>query len=246
MPYQFDRKQIPYLAELQRLDTEIRKVTALIEKIPEKLTDLDRELTQRQQSLEAEEDNVKELKKRYRAYESDVQSNLSRIGKSNGRLASVKTNKEYQSTLKEIDDIEAINSKLEDEMLLILDGIDREEEALLKKKKELAEIAATITSEKTHLDQEADVARNQLGGLQAEFERTRPKIDAELLEIYQRVKSLQANGLGIAAVRHAVCQGCNLNIPPQMFNELQRGDRLKTCPNCERIIYWDDKDERSE
>jgi predicted nucleic acid-binding Zn-ribbon protein len=246
MPYKFDRKQIPYLAELQRLETEIRRTTASMERIPERLTELDRDLSQRQQTLEAEEDNVKELKKRYRAYESDVQSNLSRIGKSNGRLASIKTNKEYQSTLKEIDDMKAANSKLEDEMLLILDDMDREEETLRRKKRELAEMAETITAEKARLDQEADVARNQLAGLQGELERTRPKIDAELLEIYQRVKSLQANGLGIAAVRDAVCQGCNLNIPPQMYNELQRGDRLKTCPNCERIIYWDDKDARSE
>jgi len=246
MPYQFDRKQIPYLAELQRLDAEIRKITAWIETVPERLTELDRELTQRQQSLEAEEGSLKELKKRYRGYESDVQANLSRIGKSNERLASVKTNKEYQSILKEIDDVKAINAKLEDEMLVILDNMEREEDALRRKRKELAETAETITSEKTRLAQEADVARDQLAGLQTESERTTPKIDAELLAIYQRVKSLQANGLGIAAVRNAVCQGCHLNIPPQMYNELQRGDRLKTCPNCERIIYWEDKDGRSE
>jgi predicted nucleic acid-binding Zn-ribbon protein len=246
MPYQFDRNQIPYLAELQRLDTEIRKITAWIETVPERLTELERELTERQQSLEAEEGSLKELKKRYRAYESDVQANLSRIGKSNERLASVKTNKEYQSTLKEIDDVKAINAKLEDEMLVMLDNMDREEDALRRKKKELAETAETITSEKTRLAREADAARDELAGLQAESERMTPKIDAELLAIYQRVKSLQANGLGIAAVRNAVCQGCHLNIPPQMYNELQRGDRLKTCPNCERIIYWEDKDGRSE
>jgi len=31
-----------------------------------------------------------------------------------------------------------------------------------------------------------------------------------------------------------------------MYNELQRVDRLKNCPNCERIIYWDDDQSRSE
>ena len=246
MAYQFNHKQIAYLAELQRLDTEIRKLTASIEKAPEKLTQLDRELTLQQQSLEAQENNLKELRKRYRAYESDVQANMARVGKSKLKLAAVKTNKEYQSTLKEIDDLQAINSKLEDEMLLILDDMEREENALRRRKKELAEMAETISAEKARLAQETDTARNRLDGLQAEFERTAPKIDAELLEIYQRVKSRQANGLGIAVVRNAVCQGCNLNIPPQMYNELQRGDRLKMCPNCERIIYWEDKEGRSE
>jgi len=246
MSFQFDRKQIGYLAQLQQLDTEIRKIKAWIEKLPTKLSELETDLTQRQRSLESEEGNLKELKKRYRAHESDVQMNLSRIAKSNQRLGSVKTNKEYQSTLKEIDDLKAVNSKVEDEMLAILDEIDREENALRSKKDELARTAEMINAEKTRLARETEEARNTLAGLQADFDRTAPKIDAELLSIYQRVRSRQTNGLGIAAVRDAVCQGCHLNIPPQLYNELQRGDRLKTCPNSERIIYWEDKQARSE
>ncbi|MCD4805390.1 MAG: nucleotide-binding protein, partial [Desulfobacterales bacterium] len=31
--------------------------------------------------------------------------------------------------------------------------------------------------------------------------------------------------------------------PPQMYNDLQRCDSLKFCPNCQRIIYyWKDTD----
>jgi predicted nucleic acid-binding Zn-ribbon protein len=31
-----------------------------------------------------------------------------------------------------------------------------------------------------------------------------------------------------------------------MYNDLQRVDRLKNCPNCERIIYWDERQRRPE
>jgi predicted nucleic acid-binding Zn-ribbon protein len=30
-----------------------------------------------------------------------------------------------------------------------------------------------------------------------------------------------------------------MNIPPQLFNMLQRGQSIETCPNCHRIVYWD-------
>jgi len=30
-----------------------------------------------------------------------------------------------------------------------------------------------------------------------------------------------------------------------MYNDLQRNDRLTHCPNCDRIIYWEEED-RSE
>jgi predicted nucleic acid-binding Zn-ribbon protein len=37
-----------------------------------------------------------------------------------------------------------------------------------------------------------------------------------------------------------------MGIPPQAFNELIRGDKLLTCTNCSRIIYWGDDERFSE
>jgi NAD-dependent SIR2 family protein deacetylase len=30
----------------------------------------------------------------------------------------------------------------------------------------------------------------------------------------------------------SVCNGCHMNIPPQMYNEVQRSEALLSCPNC--------------
>jgi uncharacterized protein len=30
-----------------------------------------------------------------------------------------------------------------------------------------------------------------------------------------------------------------MNISPQLFNLLQREDRIYSCPNCNRIIYFE-------
>jgi predicted nucleic acid-binding Zn-ribbon protein len=42
------------------------------------------------------------------------------------------------------------------------------------------------------------------------------------------------------AVKNGTCQGCNMNIPPQLYNVLQRGVSIEICPSCSRIIYWED------
>ena len=44
-----------------------------------------------------------------------------KIAKSKEKLTSVKTNKEYQALLKEIDDLKNANSKIEDQMFEILE-----------------------------------------------------------------------------------------------------------------------------
>ena len=66
--------------------------------------------------------------------------------------------------------------------------------------------------------------------------------DAGLLNIFNQVKAKQDNLVAIVAVQDAVCQGCNMNIPPQVYNELLRYDSLRYCPSCFRIIYWQDQD----
>jgi hypothetical protein len=46
----------------------------------------------------------------------------------------------------------------------------------------------------------------------------------------------------VAPVVDAVCQGCHLNIPWQLFNELHRFDELTFCPHCRRIIFCQEEE----
>ena len=61
----------------------------------------------------------------------------------------------------------------------------------------------------------------------------------ELLVRYERIKK-RNKGVGVTSVWKAVCNGCHMNIPPQLYNELQRSDDLLSCPNCNRIMYFQD------
>ena len=162
------------------------------------------------------------------------------------KLSSVKTNKEYQAFLKEIDDLKEKNSKLEDDMIDFLDRIEEAENTLNAKKAEYSELQTRLNNEKETIQKETEEGKRQLEDLDEQFKTVAAGIDAALLATYNKVKALQNNAIGIVAVTDAVCQGCNMNIPPQMYNELQRGDSLKKCPICDRIIYWEDKNKRSE
>ena len=71
-------------------------------------------------------------------------------------------------------------------------------------------------------------------------------LDGAILDIFNRVKAKQPDAVAIAEVKDEVCQGCNLNIPPQMYIDLQHRNSLKNCPSCERIIYWEDHNKRPE
>jgi len=146
----------------------------------------------------------------------------------------------------EEDDLKAKNSSIEDEMIEFLDRIEEAENILQVKKDEYSHLETQLKNDKNTILKETENDKRQLVDLKAEWKTLCEDIDAELLATFNKVKSNQSNAIGIVAVVDAVCQGCHMNIPPQMYNELQRGDSLKRCPICDRIIYWKDNPKRSE
>ena len=240
------RDQIDTLVKVQQIEIETGKLKAYLEKVPSRISSLERELEEFIRSVEGDEAEIEEFNKQYRALEADVQLNLSKIQKSQEKLRSVKTNKEYQSSLKEIDGIKAINSKLEDEMLEYLEKIETAEKAIKDRKQHYTEIVDESNREKESIERDAEQRHENLVDLEARRVAVATELGAGILEVFKQVKAKQANLVAIVAVQDAVCQGCNMNIPPQVYNELQRCDSLRYCPSCFRIIYWQDQDERSE
>ena len=228
--------ELSTLIKLQEIETEVDSIRLLLSQLPQRLDKLDRELQEFEGEIEVEKERLNKLKQQYRAYESDAQMNLSQIEKSNEKLKFVKTNKEYQSSLKEIEDLQLIISKIEDEMINCLESMDDTEGDIAKKNKAYLDYSHKVNKEKKHLQQESDHGEKKLSQLEDDWKRISKMIDSDLLRKYQGVKE-QVGRVTIVAVQNAVCQGCNLNIPPQMYNELQRFESLMFCPHCQRLIY---------
>jgi predicted nucleic acid-binding Zn-ribbon protein len=63
------------------------------------------------------------------------------------------------------------------------------------------------------------------------------KADPENIVLLDDVRK-KVRGNPLVPVQGSICMGCHMNIPAQLFNELQRFDELRFCPHCHRIIYW--------
>jgi len=232
-----DSKQLDRLATLQGVELELQRVRQKLETPPAALIALAGQSDEKQTQLEECQRQSEELKKEYRSNESDTQLNLDHIKKSQAKLSTVKTNKEYQALLKEIDEIKKKNSSIEDLMIACLDSIEDLEKQIFEHERDREEIDQQVAEKKAIVEKEQAALRLRLSDLEARAKEVSDDIDAELLRIYSGIK-LKKDGVGIAPVISAVCQGCHMNIPPQMYNELHRRDSLKICPWCERIIYW--------
>ncbi len=230
------KEQIEILVMLQKIELELILIKSQLSALPQKLEKIDEELQAAQRTIAEEKNRLNELKKKYRSHESDAEMNLSRIKKSKEKLKSVKSNKEYQSSLKEIENLEIIHSKIEDEMIECLEGIDDIETEIDTKNKQYAALNDRLNQERESLKQESEQAEKRLTQLNDDWSNLTKTTDPDLLKKYNTVKEM-VGSVAITAVKDAVCQGCNVNIPPQLYNELQRFDSLRFCPHCQRIIY---------
>jgi predicted nucleic acid-binding Zn-ribbon protein len=234
------KQQLDILVKLQKIETETSEIKAELGQVSKKLEKLDDEFHAFEQALADEESYFDELKQEYRNFESDAQMNLSSVDKTKVKLRSVKTNKEYQALLKEIEDQNAKNAKIEDQMLECLDRLDVVEKSIANKKQDHIELSEQLKSEKEIIAQDVEQKKKKDVELDTNRKELAGMIDPKLLEKYNTTKSQQAGGLAVASVKNAVCYGCNMNIPPQMYNELHRRDALMFCPHCHRILYWDE------
>ncbi len=232
------KEQIETLKELQRIETESVGIRSVLSGISDRIAALDARLGDYESRIQAQEAELEALRKAYRSQELDAKDLQSRMKKAKGRLGVVKTNREYQALQKAIDEMKGENSHLEDEMLARLDRIETAEQGLAQLKAEYASFREQMTTEKAAVEVEATEGEQKLTELEASREAVSQNADPRLVDRFMRVRQ-RISALAVAPVTQAVCQGCNMNIPPQLFNELQRFDTLHNCPHCQRIIYWE-------
>ncbi len=227
------------LRKLQKNETETLKIRHLLNSIPRKISALDNRVAEYEQKIADRELEQRELKKQYREQEADVQQNAERIKRSQVKLDSIKSNREYQALLKEIDNLKATNSRIEDEMLTSLDRIETNEREIKAAKNEYAHVTDETSREKGMIQSQDEENRAKMAQLEADREKIAQRIDPRVLKQFQQIKTMIPDSNVIVPVREAVCEGCHMSIMPQTYNDLQRSEKLMSCPHCQRMIYYE-------
>ena len=234
------KAQVNILIKLQSIDNQKRSLQETLGSVDSRKASIEGPLKEHEQALQRKKEKLEDLRKTYREREREVQTHRHQIGKSEEKARSVKTNKEYQSILKEIDELKKKISNIEDEMLENLEQVESIEIEVEHDKNELQVIQSDIRQKIRAIEDEAIVTQESLNILLKNREAVVEGLSPVVSTYFEKVRA-KVGLLTVAAVKDAVCQGCHVNIPPQFYNELQRYEQLVQCPNCQRIIYYFEK-----
>lgn len=229
-------KELEELVRLQEMDNTIAKIQSELSNLPEKMAAIESSLNESVSAVEgkkAERDAVLSV---YRKHEADLDANQAKIAKRDAQLSEVTTNREYQLILGEINELKEKNSRIEDESLKCLEEVDRLNEVIGELEAACRRVKDEVEAEKSELKRHGDMLRKKLKETEKDVKKLRAGLDENLLAQYDSIRK-RAAGLAVVEVRDAVCQGCHLNIPPQMYNQLHQKEAALICPHCYRLIY---------
>jgi predicted nucleic acid-binding Zn-ribbon protein len=232
------RDQLKRLEELQRYDAQIQELTNALSAIPAKLQATQADLARVETLLNAERAQLAESQRYYSEQKGLLEADESHINSAKHKLGQAKNSKEYVAAQREMDSSKESVQNREAEMSKLVDAVKAKE-------KMLADRDADVQSLRDSIAKDSEVARGKMtelegkiAALKTERDKIAGNVRPEVLKRYGAIR--MRRGLAIVSVRNGTCTGCNMNMPPQLYNTLQRGTSLETCPYCHRMIYWEE------
>ena len=226
------------LIELQKIDLRIMEITEQRRRIPERLHAVETPLREAKQSLQDTSSAVEASVKERRSHEKDVEAQDAHTDKMRARLSELKTNKEYQAHLFELQMANKKKSEIEDKVLACMEKIEQRQVAAKEAQEKVRIAEQAFNKEKQVLDEMDRKLSSELAELESQQRERSAKVEPALLARYAKLKASRKDQ-PLAAIQRGMCAGCRLQIPPQLIAEVKRSQDLHTCPYCHRMLYWD-------
>lgn len=230
------RDQLRVLEQLQELDLKISNIEKKKSSLPESLKELDRQLMGFKKTLTTKATEKEEVNKSQRQLKAAQDLNQDRQTRAAGKLDGVGNQQEFQAASREIEQLKKSNDELQrqqDELKAKVDLIE----------KDCTDIEAQMGTVQAERDKAASAVNGQVSEMDGSLKELLGERDAKTVSVrkdilvrYDRVRGARA-GLGIVPATGGRCNGCNMHLPPQLFNLVQRAEEVLNCPSCHRILF---------
>src|SRR5438270_7538740 len=233
--------EIENLLRLQDADKEIRRLQDEIAELPKRVAAIEHQLADTKAGLEKAQAAIKTDEAARRKYDTAITDLRSKISKYRDQSLDVKTNEQYRALLHEIQFAEKEIAANEDKILELMVNADARDKEVKAAQADLKAETAEIEQEKEQARQRTAEDEKLLAEWRGKRDQLRSGISENLLRHYERVSKFR--GSGISEVRDHKCMGCQVMLRPQTYNQVRSGTETVVCDSCQRILYFNPKEE---
>ena len=228
--------QLKFLIELQTFDLRIFQIQDAQRKAPDLLKAAETPLQDLLSRLQTLKNTGETLATQQRSAERELATQEDLLHKVRNRLSELKTNKEYQAHLFEIEQARKKKDSIEESVLETMERVEENKNAVQELEAQAQEAQKVFDVEKASLEAESTELTNELTDLTQQQQQVADTVEKPLLARYNRLKIMR-KGYAVAEVQEGSCGGCRLQLPPQLVAEVRRGNELMDCSYCHRILF---------
>lgn len=235
------QRDLEMLLKLQVIDYDLGELERSKEYLPDMMGNLNREIQEATRKLTETTKQIADAKVRQKNLELEIKSKEAELARYQQQMMSIKTNKEYDALVAEIDAIKGAISARETEMLetmAVLTNLEKEVGALHERE---AQVRENNSRQLQILQEKIDSIGSKVSSKITSRQEIVTTISRPTLSVYERVRKGRG-GRVVVSVRKRACSSCFKALTPKKAQEIKRSDQIIACDNCGCLLYWDDEE----
>lgn len=237
------QNQLELLLKLQVIDYDLGELERSKEYLPDMMENLTREIEESQRKHDTAVSDLEGAKLKQASLELEIKTQESHLQKFQQQMMSIKTNKEYDALVTEIDAVKGDISSKETELLETIELITVLGKNIVEYREKLEQVKETNTRQLQILQQKIDSIGDTTKAKKEERQRITSTIPRNVISVYERVRKGKG-GAAVVVVKKRACGACYKALTPKKVQEIRKADQILTCDNCGRMLFWDDEESR--
>lgn len=232
------QQDLTNLLKLQEIDYSLGELERSKEYLPDMMENLKRELAESQLKYETAQSDLEDANLKQKSLELDIKTKEVDLQKYQQQMMSIKTNKEYDALVAEIDMIKQAISAMETELLETIDIITSVDTTINDLKEKLTETKDNSGKQLAILQEKIDTIGDKVDAKNGERHSVTTEISRQIFSVYDRVRKGKG-GSAVVPVKSRACGACFKALTPKKVQEIRKATKILTCDNCGRLLYWD-------
>lgn len=231
------KAELEKLIDLQRTDTNIRRLKKSIETAEERRASIEQEFEQHAFSIREIQGTRDRLQAERADLEKQIAENKTYLERANRNLKHAQNQKEYETAMRETDAIQKLIAGFETQTIERMTGVEEVEKELESRADEISSLDAKRDEALAAFDAQLATVRGELDEELRRRNEVFVTLPTQLASVYNRMAQRSRDGIAVAEVVNGSCSACFMSLRPQMQVEVKRGDQIITCESCTRILF---------
>jgi uncharacterized protein len=235
------RNDLELLLKLQVIDYDLGELERSKDYLPDMMGNLNREIQDAKQKVVDTINALEGARVTKKKLDLDIQSRESELQKYQQQMMSIKTNREYDALVAEIDNLKSAISSHETEMLKAMETIEQMEKDIVTWREKESAIVENNQKQLQVLQEKMDSIGDKVSEKRGSREELIQSIPTPVMSTYERVRKGRG-GRAVVVVKKRACSSCFKSLTPKKMQEIRRADHVHTCDYCGCLLYWDEEE----